>query len=486
MLRKGLPVADVCYLVAEGAPQVFRPPFSALRGNPPDHSGYNFDGCAPEVFAERMSVTNGRLTLPDGMSYRVLVLPDRETITPNVLRKVRQLVEGGATVIGPRPRKSPSLSGYPVCDREVKAIADELWGECDGQRVTEHRFGKGRIVWKQGAGPVADSMDDGKREPLRGHQYGDFEAATEVLAAAGVSPDFESDAALRYIHRAEPGVDIYFVANPRDSQLTANCVFRIRGKLPELWDPVSLEIRTLPEFTVTGERTSLAIRLEPHQSLFFVFRKPLAEANLAGSNIARLQSVAGLSGPWEVTFDPEWGGPGIISFERLEDWSQRPEEGIRFYSGTAVYRKVFDLPPESAARAGRGKPIRRMWLDLGQVQNIARVSLNGHDLGVVWCAPWRVEVTGHLKQKGNLAEITVANLWPNRLIGDERLPADGQYGRSGNLERWPDWLLKDEARPVPGRYTFATWKHYTKDSPLLPSGLLGPLRLLRLAQGEQK
>jgi hypothetical protein len=487
MLRKGLPVADVCYLVAEGAPQVFRPPFSALRGNPPDHSGYNFDGCAPEVFAERMSVRNGRLTLPDGMSYRVLVLPDRETITPNVLRKVRQLVEGGATVIGPRPRKSPGLSGFPACDREVKTIADELWGECDGQRVTEHRFGKGRIVWKQSTEPGADTMDDGKREPLRGKQYGDFEIAAGVLAAAGVFPDFESDAALRYIHRTEPGVDIYFVANPRDSQLTANCVFRVRGKLPELWDPVSLEIRSLPEFTVSGERTSLAVRLEPHQSLFFVFRKPLAGPNLAGSNIARLDSVAGLSGPWEVAFDPEWGGPGTISFERLEDWSQRPEEGVRFYSGTAVYRTVFDLPGEAAGvRARTGNVSRRMWLDLGRVQNLARVSLNGHDLGVLWCAPWRVEVTGHLKQKGNLLEIAVANLWPNRLIGDEQLPPDAEYGRTGNLEQWPDWLLKDEARPTPGRYTFTTWKHYTKESPLLSSGLLGPLRLLRLAQGGKK
>ena len=156
MLRRGLPVADVFYLAAEGAPHVFRAPASATRGTPPDRLGYNFDGCAPETLLARVSVEDGRLVLPDGMSYRVLVLPERETMTPALLRRIKGLLEAGATVIGPRPRKSPGLSGYPDCDAEVERLASEVWGDCDGSRVTEHKFGRGRVIWEKrpaGAAP---------------------------------------------------------------------------------------------------------------------------------------------------------------------------------------------------------------------------------------------------------------------------------------------------------------------------------------------
>jgi hypothetical protein len=187
-----------------------------------------------------------------------------------------------------------------------------------------------------------------------------------------------------------------------------------------------------------------------------------------------LSDVATLSGPWEVAFDPQWGGPDRIVFDRLEDWSQRPEDGIKFYSGTAVYRKTFDLPSSAAGEGGR------LWLDLGTVRNIASVRLNGRDLGVVWCDPWRVEITNALRRKANRLEIRVANLWSNRLIGDEREPPDAEYGRGGNLVRWPDWLLVGKPRPSPGRRTFSTWRHFAADSPLLPSGLLGPVRILDL------
>jgi hypothetical protein len=178
-----------------------------------------------------------------------------------------------------------------------------------------------------------------------------------------------------------------------------------------------------------------------------------------------------LNGPWAVSFDPKWGGPEKIAFDKLEDWSLRPEAGIRYYSGIATYRQFFDLPAEK----GNGKP--HLWLDLGVVKDIARVRLNGHNLGVVWCAPWRVDISAAVKASGNALEIEVANLWPNRLIGDEQEPPDSEYAKGGNLARWPDWLLKGEPRPSKGRYTFTTWKHFTKDSPLLPSGLLGPVTI---------
>ena len=521
MLRQGLPVADVCYLVAEGAPQVFRAPESALRGSPPDRLGWNFDACAPETLVASMSVRDGRLVLPDGMSYRLLVLPERETMTPGLLRKVRDLAAAGATVVGPPPRKSPGLAGYPECDAEVRALAAELWGDGDGVRVTEHAIGKGRVIWvreaegaKEGkavargpkAGAGLGNPGDGReteataaeatlakgRERLEDstwhvgaaplsepRQYGDFAVAARVLSEMSIPPDFESDGAVRYAHRRDGDTDIYFVANAAASPLEATCVFRVTGKRPELWDAVTGEVRDLTEWTGSNGRTSAPLSFAPHQSFFVVFRKAAADApagekaggNTGGAlNFTPLVEAGKVDGPWDVSFDPRWGGPEKVVFEGLDDWSRRPEEGIKYYSGHATYEKVFDLPEAVGSMASS-----RLWLDLGAVKDIARVRLNGRDLGVVWCDPWRVEITGAVKARRNRLEVTVANLWPNRLIGDERQPADCEYGRDGSLSRWPEWLLKGEPRPSPGRYTFSTWKHFEKDSPLLPSGLLGPV-----------
>ncbi len=467
MLRKGLPVADVCFLAAEGAPHVFRPPATATRGNPPDHLGYNFDGCAPEVLRSRMSVRDGNLTLPEGTTYRVLVLPERETMTPALLQKVKELVAAGATVIGPRPRKSPGLSGYPACDQEIKNMAEEVWGDCDGASVTEHRFGKGRVVWKKG---VEDSVEDRKGEPVRGRQYGNFALVTSLLADMGVPEDFSSAPPLRYTHRRDGQTEIYFVANPEDRAFAARCAFRISGLQPELWDPLTGQTRILTVEGVEKDRTTLDLRFEPHQSFFVIFRNPVGTSD-GRRNFPLPDSVAEIGGEWRVSFDPRNGGPNEAVFSHLDDWSMRPEEGIRYYSGTATYRKNFSLPKD-VSRSG-------LWLDLGTVKNLASVRLNGRELGVLWCAPWRVDISEVVRRENNRLEIRVANLWPNRLIGDEKQPPDAEYGKSGGLLRVPEWVIKKEPRPSAGRFAFSTWKHFTGDSPLLPSGLLGPVRLLR-------
>jgi len=471
MLRLGLPVTDVCYLVAEGAPHVFRPPASATRGNPPDHLEYSFDGCAPEILRTEMSVANGHLTLPGGMTYRVLVLPERETMTPALLKKVRDLIEAGATVIGPPPRKSPGLSGFPACDREVERLAAEVWGECDGLTVTEHRLGKGRIIWKKG---YDDTDIDTAGMPLRGKQYGNFALVASVLKGMGVAEDFSSTHTLRYAHRKDEKTEIYFVANPEERSFTARCTFRVDGFQPELWDPLQGETRPLVASTSSQGRTTLDLSFEPYQSFFILFRTPRGPS-AARRNFPRLEAIREIPGEWKVSFDTAWGGPAEAAFAHLEDWTSRPEEGIKYYSGVATYRTTFDLPAALARSAGE----LRLWLDLGTVKNLASVRMNGRELGVLWCAPWRVEISGVVKRKGNELEIAVANLWPNRLIGDERKPAEAAYGKDGRLLRVPDWVTGKEARPATGRYTFATWKHYTADSPLLPSGLLGPVRLCR-------
>jgi hypothetical protein len=433
MLRRGLPVADVCFLAAEGAPHVFSPAASASSGTPPDHTGYSFDGCAPETLLARAKVQKGRIIFPDGMSYQVLVLPEMTTMTPGLLKKIKDLVRGGATVIGPRPLKSPSLVGYPQSDTEVAKLADGLWDKCDGETVQKHAFGKGRVVWRHSTISATE-------------QYGDFSVATDVLKGMGVPPDFESDGPLRFTHRREGGTDIYFVANREQRVVDATCSFRVSGKQPELWDPLDGQTRALPDYSEEQSRTRVPLRFEPAQSFFMVFRKTKPQSKPAGRNFYALKSQAELAGPWEVVFDPKWGGPEKITFDSLDDWSKRPEAALKYYSGKATYRKTFDLAPEMLS--GR----RQCFLELGTVKNLARVRLNGQDLGVLWCAPWRVEISRAVQPRGNRLEIEVANLWPNRLIGDQGLP--------------PEQRLTSTSR-----------NPYKKDSPLLASGLLGPVSI---------
>jgi hypothetical protein len=295
----------------------------------------------------------------------------------------------------------------------------------------------------------------------------------------GVQPDFHSNPLLRFAHRTDGETEIYFVANPEERSLSARCTFRVEGRQPELWDPVQGGTGYLTAFRSADGRTTLDLNFEPHQSFFIIFRNSAGKTG-GGRNFPRLESVAEISGEWKVFFDTRGGGPGDVTFSRLEDWTRRPEPGIRYYSGTVTYHTTFDLP-RALARSARDlrNSLSRIWLDLGTVKNLANVRLNGRELGVVWCAPWRVDIGSAMKRKGNLLEITVANLWPNRLIGDEKQPPDAEYGKSGGLLRMPGWVTGNEARPSTGRYAFSTWKHFTGDSPLLPSGLLGPVRLFR-------
>ncbi len=448
MLRHGAPVADVVFLTAEGAPQAFRAPASALAGSPPDRLGWSFDGCAPETLMTAATVGDSRVVFPGGLAARVLVLPERDTMTPQLLKKVRDLVTAGATVIGPKPKKSPGLAGFPGCDADVAKLADELWGDCDGVKVTEHAFGKGRMIWDRtgtgtgpedkagrlgahgeqvleaaektkssaagkAASPAASSRGTPKEaevwhvgappldEPA---QYGDFAGVVRVLKEMNVPPDFESDGPVRYAHRTDGETEIYFVANKTDRPIDAACTFRVNGGRPELWDAVTGEIRGLGDFRIVDGRTTIPLRFASHQSFFVVFRTRIdpspektraglstgskaaagkGEDGLPSADFPGETTVAEIAGPWEVAFDPKWGGPEKIVFENLDDWSARPEEGIKYYSGAATYRKTFALP----ARNDRGDAAPRIWLDLGRVEAIARVKLNGRDLGVVWCAP---------------------------------------------------------------------------------------------------
>lgn len=422
MLQQGLFVADACYYYGDHVPN-----FAQLKMSDPAEilPGYDYDVITADALLTRATVRAGRVVLPDGMNYRLLVLPERPAISLPVLRKVKELVEAGATVVASRPEEATGLTGFPQCDTEVSRLAEELWGPVEGGKGNGRPVGRGRIV-------------SGK-------------TAREVLLADGVRPDFEfsaehADAMLDFIHRRDGDAEIYFVANRSNRWESAQCTFRVSGKAPELWDPVTGEHRFAPAYQVVDGRIVLPLDFPPCGSWFIVFRHPVAaHPATAPSNSLRFESQGELSGPWTVRFDPKWGGPPSVQFDKLIGWTERPEPGIKFYSGTATYVKTFDLP---AALRDSGQPV---YLDLGHLRELAEVRVNGKSLGILWAPPFRVDVSHAVKPTGNRLEVDVVNFWPNRIIGDQSLPNEERRTRT-NVRK------------------------LTKDTPLMESGLLGPVR----------
>ena len=465
MLQQGRTVADILYLTPEGAPHVFRAPESALESVQPflpDRKGYNFDGCPPSMIYSA-SVKDNRIVFPSGATYRLLVLPDYETMTPGLLKKIKELVSEGAIIAGLPPKKSPGLTGYPDCDNEVMSVAEELWGGFDiPGTMTTRPYGKGKILWGSGLKVKADNPQP-QNEVTAGiltDLYPHYDITAKILADMDIQKDFEANIPLRYTHRTMQGCDIYFVANRTDKAVKGEALFRIVGKKPELWDPVTGKTRHLPEYSVTGNQTKIPVEFEPYESYFIIFENNKNAGE--GKNFTPKTMLTTINSPWEVSFDPAWGGPEKVTFDKLTDWTLHTDSGIKYYSGTAVYRQNFNLPEKI-----NGK----IFIDLGVVKNMARIRVNGKEAGTVWTSPWQLDITEFVKQENNSLEIEVVNLWPNRLIGDEQLPDDGIA-----KGQWPEWLTKGETR-TSGRYTFATHRHYTKDSPLLESGLIGPVTI---------
>jgi hypothetical protein len=392
--------------------------------------GYDYDCSDTNVLVTRMSVKDQRIVLPDGMSYRILILPDDRPMTLDALRKVSDLIHAGATVLGTPPS---GLAGMPLApdeERSFETLIADLWGgDRDGSATLKRKLGAGYLVSRQ--------------------------SARQTLLEAGVPPDFEVSGlteagAVYWIHRRMEDADLYFVSSHWPPEEELECTFRVSGKQPELWDPVTGTMRDASAFRQEGGRTVIPLKFGPCGSTFVVFRKPIGEDFMgnAKTNHAVSDPQMTLSGSWDVSFDPKWGGPEKVVFDQLVDWTTRPEPGIKFYSGTAVYRKTFDFMKRRAEGT-------RLLLDLGELHELGSIVLNGHDLGVVWIKPGQVDVTNLLKAKGNDLEITVVNLWPNRLI-------------------------RDESVPVGSRLTATNIHKFNPRTPLLPSGLIGPVRILSL------
>ena len=369
LLRQGVTVADILYLTPEGAPQVFRAPSDATVGDEPylsDRRGYNFDGCPPDTLISRAEVSNDRIAFPGGTSYRLLVLPAMETMTPALLAKITLLVKQGATVIGAPPRRSPSLSGYPGCDLKVNSMAKTLWGEASAPAVrTDRPFGKGHLFW---GGDLSMPPASPTTE-----LYPSYEAAASLLHALKLPEDFASGGPIRYTHRQADENDIYFIANRSDKEVETECRFRVPSGMPELWNPVTGKTQPLPLFARKDGLASVPLKFAAHQSFFIIFSdetKGLRPSEpIAQSNFPATKSLGTLEGPWDVSFQSGRGAPDRIAFDKLEDWITCSEPGIRYFSGIAIYRKSFDLPSYRSISISKN-PI---YLDLGVVKDICRV-----------------------------------------------------------------------------------------------------------------
>lgn len=577
MLQQGRFVADIAYYYGEDAP-VDLPARSNLRPEIPQ--GYDYDGC-DAVAVRSMKVKNGRILLPSGMSYAMLVLPPSKFMTPAMVRKVRDLVAAGATVLGSKPEHTPSLSGFPASEDAVQSVATEVWGSgTPGIRT----FGKGRIV---------NGVPLGK-----------------TLASLGIKPDFEvkglgTGVNILNIHRKIGDADVYFVSNQRYRSARARLTFRVKGKVPELWHADTGKIEPVAAFHESQGRTTLDHDFSPAESVFVVFRKPSSRSHLtafvpegpvngisqpkieinkafygaadgrgadvtarirdmvkqgefdilAGNaifgdtapmvvkrltieytlgGIAKrvdvpesstvqlageipvvapsysakprpdgsleltswragtysLRTAAGtpkrvhapqgakaidLGTNWNVAFPPNLGAPARARFPKLISWPDHPDLGIRYFSGSATYTRDFNLP---ASLVQSGQAVR---LDLGRVKHFATVSINGKPVATLWKPPFVVDVTPFVRAGKNQLTVKVTNLWPNRIIGDEQLSAEVEW-QGNQLARWPKWLTLGKAninadRPKTGRVTFETWRYFDKNSPLLPSGLIGPVKI---------
>ncbi len=517
ILQQGTFVADVCRVVTDGE---VRGNTAGMRQIPKQYEtlppGYNYDYISDKALLSEMSVNGGNLFTRGGMQYRALQLPQYTTMTVELAEKVAELVAAGATVVGPKPVETPGLTGYPGCDEQLRQISDKAWDSNNERHVISDRT-------------VIDVLTDMRHVPDFTYTIDPPVSNDSIKSITGRSikrprqpvPLEMPTEGLNWIHRRLPEGDFYFVANPQYRNVTALCKFRVSDKSPELWYPDTGEIRT-PAMYLAGDTVEVPIDFGPAESVFVVFRKQpdkstqvvelrrngekvfpadspsemprlsvvngkvelestlaghyefkFADGQTAATDVHKPEDPIQVTGPWKVEFQAERGAPAEAEFTELMDWSKHNQDGIKYFSGTATYRKSFNVDMESS-------PTTRWNLDLGDVLIMAEVTLNGKDLGVLWKKPFTVDVTDALRPGQNELEIKVTNLWPNRMIGDEQYPDDSTEDGTwlkGPLKAWPAWIKEGTERPDARRITFTTFKYYQKDSPLLPSGLLGPVTL---------
>jgi len=418
MLQKGNFVADVIYFYGEDNNIV-----ALFQNRTPDvPPGYNYDFVNADALVNVLSENNGLLTTPGGMNYRVLALdPNCKYMSLPVLRKICLLVKSGAIVIGEKPENTPSLSDD---QSEFKTLADELWKTGKG----ENKFGKGKVF----AGKTI----------------------AEGLSSMNIRPDFEytkpmSTTKIMFVHRKLNDAEIYWVNNRTNNAQNIKTTFRVEGKVPELWHAETGEIEDV-SYKISDGCTTVPLNLAANDAVFVVFRtKAVAQSKVVPQPTETQLAV--IDGAWKVSFQPNRGAPVQIVLDKLTSWSENTDSGVKYFSGTGSYTKTIRA---SASWFSKGSQI---CLDLGIVKNLAEVLVNGNSVGIVWKSPFRIDLTTALNPGENILEVKVANLWVNRLIGDQ------QPGTTKKI-------------------TYTTKAFYEANSPLLPSGLLGPVRIVGISK----
>ncbi len=415
LLQQGKFAADVLYFYGEDSNVT-----AIFHDAAPDvPAGYNFDYINADGLMHELSVSGGQITTKSGMNYRVLALDKySKHMSLPVLRALHALVEQGAVVAGEKPSDTPSLADDGA---EFKKLSDAMFGSGSGVQTV----GKGKVY----AGQNAES----------------------ALKALSVSPDFDSgktdkDEPVLFVHRRVADGDLYFLDNRSDQDATVNASFRVTGKMPELW--YAETGKTMPaSFTMADGRTTVPLHMEPWGTVFVVFRKGTKETSHTLPKTSE-NEVAKLDGPWTVAFQAGRGAPATATFDKLISWADSTDKGVKYFAGTGTYTKTVQASGDWFKKGST------LWLDLGDVKNIAVVTVNGKEVGTVWHTPYRVDVSSALKAGDNKVEVKVINPWVNRLIGDLQ----------------PDATTK---------YTFSAWKAYKADSPLVPSGLIGPVAVVQ-------
>ncbi|HSG67921.1 MAG TPA: glycosyl hydrolase, partial [Bacteroidales bacterium] len=405
--------------------------------NPGDLAGYDYDYVNAEIIATTLNSENGKLVLPHGQSYRVMLIPDRKDISLEVLKSLEKLISDGAVIIGPKPERSTSLKDYPNCDTEVKTIADKIWGKCDGKTVLSNQYGKGTVYW-------------GK-------------TVAEVLDELKIAPDFDvkgidnCDHHIDYIHRQTAEDDIYFVSNSSLSAQNFTAVFRVNSlKVPELWDAETGLVQRDVKYSKTESGISIELVMDALASRFVVFRNSTNGKNDTGLTYnlqygfraADNPASVDISDNWELSFAPEMGGPEHFRMDKLMSWSEVENEGVKYYSGKARYKKEFEVKEQLPAKG------QEAYVVFDDIQEMARVWVNDQDCGIVWTPPYKANITKSLKPGKNTITVEVVNTWNNRIVGDIINPAAKQYTRT-NI-----------------KYKFKA------DKPLLKSGLMGKAEII--------
>lgn len=423
LLQRGRFVADVLYYYGDGGMNFVGPRRNRRSLGP----GYDYDVTNADVILHRLSVRDGRITLPDGTSYAVLVLPESDAIHPPVLEKLNELVRAGAVIIGPRPTRATGLQNYPESDRRVRELSAEVWGELDGRQRTGRKLGRGSVHW-------------GVPE----HQ---------VLSELGLSPDFIAPDTLDFTHRRDGSDDIYFVRNKTDGPVSATVSFRVAGRIAEFWDPINGAVRRLHAVSGDRDRMDISLSFAARGSGFVIFRakgtpgvRDVAAAVAAPATGRTLWLDEG----WSVEFSSPLGSPGRIELSRAEPWTRQKDPALHYFSGSGKYRRTVMLPD------GWREGASRVELELGRLWAIGEVWINGVSQGVVWTHPFSVDCTHALKDGENEIVIEVIGTWHNRLVGEAR-------GELPSLTRTN--ISVSQRKP---------WKELD----VIEAGLFGPVRLV--------